>query len=198
MHAAHGAVAVIQKFIGAALNPLGGVGIRRAAVGRIVLEAAVFRGVVRGGDDDAVTKALRAARVPGEDGVRNDRGGGVAAALLDDRGHAVGGQHFQRGAVGGFRQSVGVHAEEQRAGYACLRAVFAHRLGDGEDVFLVEAAGQRAAPVAGCAEGHAPLGRGGIRVLGIIGGDQRRNVHQLRSFGPLPGLRMRCHGVLLS
>ena len=43
-----------DELVGAVLDPLGGGGVGGAAVGWVVLEAAVFGWVVRGGDDDAV------------------------------------------------------------------------------------------------------------------------------------------------
>ena len=71
---------------------------------------------------------------------------------------AVGGQHFERAGERRRRQRVRVEADEQRAVDALLPAVLADRLGDGEHVALVEAHVERAAAMAGSAEGH-PLRR---------------------------------------
>ena len=78
----------------------GDVGVGGAAVGRVVLEAAVLGRIVRRRDDDAVGEMLLAAAVVDEDGVRDDRRRRHAVVALDDRLDAVGGQHFQGGALG--------------------------------------------------------------------------------------------------
>ena len=48
-------------------------GVRRAAAGRVVLEAAVGRRVVRRRHHDAVGERVRVLAVPGQDGVRDGR-----------------------------------------------------------------------------------------------------------------------------
>ena len=91
--------------------------------------------------------------------------------------HAVGREHFERGALRRSGQRVRVLAEEQRAGDRVLAAVFAHRLHDGEDVRFVEAALERAAAMAAGAERDAL--RRIVRVRHIaIGAQKRRHVHQ--------------------
>src|SRR5262249_57342041 len=94
--------------------PGGHVGVGGAAVGRVVLEAAVRGRVVRGRDDDAVGEMLRAAAVVGEDGVRYHRRRRDAVIALDDRLDAVGHQHLQGGALGGARQRVRVLTHVER------------------------------------------------------------------------------------
>ena len=67
-----------DEFVRAVLDPLGGGRVGGAAVGRVVLEAAVFGWVVRGRDDDAVGGSFCAGGVVLEDGVREDGRGRVA------------------------------------------------------------------------------------------------------------------------
>ena len=100
----------------------GGVGVGRAAVRRVVLEAAVARRVVRRGDHDAVGQAGAGlpAAVGADDRVRDRRGRGVAVAGVDQHGHVVGGQHLERGRPGRLGQRVGVAADEQRPVVALL------------------------------------------------------------------------------
>ena len=70
-----------DEFVGAVLDPLGGGGVGGAAVGWVVLEAAVLGWVVGGRDDDAVGLRLAVVGgVVGEDGVGERGGGGVAEA----------------------------------------------------------------------------------------------------------------------
>src|ERR1700744_1621555 len=59
-----------QKIIGVVLYPLGCGGIGRAATGRIVLEAAVLRWIVRRRNYNSVSQPGFALMVVGEDGVR--------------------------------------------------------------------------------------------------------------------------------
>ena len=58
-----------EEGVGAIFDPLGGTGVGRAAVGWVVLEAAIFGGGGGGGDDDAVGEFGDAVAVVGEDGV---------------------------------------------------------------------------------------------------------------------------------
>lgn len=150
-----------QQRIGALLNPLGHAGVGRAAIGGVVLEAAIARRVVRRRDDDAVGQPAQAAAVVAEDRVGDRRGRGIArlaagfrATGVDARLDAVGRQHFQRRDERRLGQRMGVHAHEQRAVDAFLAAVIADRLGGGEDVPLVEAALERGTAMPGGAERH--------------------------------------------
>src|SRR4030095_10474276 len=75
-----------QQPVGLVLDPAGDVGVGRAAVGRVVLEAAVLGRVVGGGDDDAVGQVVAPVPVPGEDGVGEGRGrGGAVRRVAPDR-----------------------------------------------------------------------------------------------------------------
>jgi len=53
-HALQAGIAAPQQLVGPVLDPLGHVGVGGAAVGRVVLEAAILGGIVRGRNDDAV------------------------------------------------------------------------------------------------------------------------------------------------
>ncbi len=135
-----------DEFVSAVLDPLRGGGVGGAAVGGVVLEAAVLGRVVGGRDDDAVGEIFGAACVVGEDGVRECGGGRVAegvsrlaAGAIDECGDAVGGEDFERGGEGGLGERVGVHGEKERAGGVLRGAVLDDGLGDGEDVRVVEA-----------------------------------------------------------
>src|SRR5581483_1948560 len=157
-HAAHVAVAGLQQLVGPVLDPPGHVGVGGAAVGRVVLEAAVLGRVVRRRDHDAVGQVLPAAAVIDEDGARDDRRRRHAVVALDHGLDAVGGQDFEGGALGRPRQGVRVLAEVQRAVGAPAAAVVADGLGDGQDVGLGEGAVQRRAAVAAGAEADPLVG----------------------------------------
>ncbi len=174
-----------QQRIGALLNPFGHTGVGRAAVGGVVLEAAIARWVVRWRDDDAIGQPVGAATVVAEDRVGDRRGRcvarlavGFAAAGVDARLDAVGREHFQRRDECRFGQRVGVHAHEQRAVDAFLAAVIADRLGGGEDMPLVEAALERGAAVPGGAERHLLRRVGRVRPVAVVTRHQARQVGQ--------------------
>ena len=61
--ALHAGAAPAEQLVGAVLHPAGYVGVGGAAIGRVVLEAAVLRRIVRRRDDDAVREVLLAAAV---------------------------------------------------------------------------------------------------------------------------------------
>ena len=176
-YAPDAAVAIVHQRIGTLLDPAGGIGIGRAAVRRVVFDAAVARRIVRWRDDDAIGARRLLVAVMDQDGARNDRRRRVAVIALQPRLDPVGRQHFQRAALRRLRQGMGVLAEKQRPGDALSLAVFAHGLRDGEDVRLVEAAIEGAATMAAGAEGDA-LGR--LADIGLIeiGGKQGGNIGQ--------------------
>src|SRR5271170_5049101 len=82
-----------QQIIRPVLDPLRHLGIGRTAVGGVVLEASVFRRVVRRRNYDAVSEMLLAAAVIDKNGSRDDGSRSDALALLDDRLHVVRREH---------------------------------------------------------------------------------------------------------
>ena len=133
--------------VGAVGDPARGVGVGRAAVRRVVLEAAVGGRVVARGDDDAVGEAgvrgevvdaADLALVGPQDRVAHRGGGGVAVLRVDEDAHVVGDEHLDRARPRRLGEPVGVAPEEQRPVEALLTAVVDDRLGRGEDVVLVE------------------------------------------------------------
>ena len=137
-HPLHVLEAAAQDLVGALGDRAGGVGVGRAAVGRVVLEPAVARRVVRRRHDDAVGQIGVAAAVVGQDRVADRRRRRVAVGRIDHRHNVIGGQHLQRRHPGRLGQTVGVAADEQRAGGALRRAVLHDGLRGGQDVRLVE------------------------------------------------------------
>ena len=144
------------------LDPLRHVGVGRAAVRRVVFEAAVLRRIVRRRDDDAVGETPIAAAVVDEDRPRDDRRRRDPVVPLNDGFDVVGGKHLQRGALGRAGQGMRVLAHEQRAVDAVRPPVVADRLGDGKDVRLGERAVARRAAMAAGAEADPRC-----RVVGI-------------------------------
>ena len=190
---------VFEIAVGGALDTRGDVGVRRAAIGRIIFEAAVFGRIVRGRDHHAIGKAALASLVGGEDGVRDHRRRRVAVVLVDHHLDAIGREHFQRARQRRLRQRVGVDAGEQRPADAAGLAVIADRLADREDVGLVEGVVEGGPAMPRRAERH-PLRRiGGIGLAHEIGRHQPRYIGQHRRLGRLAGERIYFggHGVPL-
>ncbi len=105
-----------QERVGPIGDPAGRVGVGGAAVRRVVLEAPVGGGIVRGGHDDAVgTPRILGGSSPvvGEDRVaqRGRRHPGVAG--VDAHVDPVRDEHLDRAALGGERERVRVAAEEE-------------------------------------------------------------------------------------
>ena len=152
---------------------------------RVVLEAAVARRVVAGGDDDAVGQAValgaqvgrRAVRA--EDGDGHGGGGRVGAARVDARVDAGGREDLQGGAPRGLAQGVRVTADEQRSVDTLRRAVLDDRRGDGDDVRLVELTVQRSAAVARRSERDALSHVGRVRDDVVVGGDDIVDVDEV-------------------
>src|SRR5699024_558216 len=111
---AHAPQSIGQQLVRPIGDPVGGVGIGRAAVRRVVFEAAVARRVVAGADDDAVGPAGvggRAAAVVNQDRVGDRRRGRVAGLGVDKCADVVARQHLQRSVEGGVEQRGGVAAD---------------------------------------------------------------------------------------
>ncbi len=136
-----------QEIVGRVLDPAGDVDIGRAAIGRIVFEAALVRRVVRRADDDTVRQAATATAVIGQDGVGDHRRGRITALVIDPGVDVVGGQHLDGAGEGGLAQGVGVHAQEQGTVDPGLAPIQADRLGDSQDMGFVEGRGEGRAPV---------------------------------------------------
>ena len=170
-----------NDLVGAVFDPFGGGGVGRAAVGWVVLEAAVLGWVVRGGDDDAVGEVDLASAIVGEDGVRERGCGSVGEVGVDHGVDLVGGEDFECGGEGGFGESVGVLGEKEGAGDVLggTAAVVADGLSDGCDVVFVEGGVEGTAAMAGGAEGYTLGGDGWIGVEGVVRSDEAREIDQV-------------------
>ena len=163
----------------ASLAVVGDVPPARAAVGLVVLESTAPRWVVRRGDDNPVGKAVGPALVMRENCARQRGGRGVAASAVGQHAHAVGGEYFQRSDEGRLGQGMSVAGEVERAGDARPGAVFTDRLSGSGNVIFVEGQPERRPPVARSAEGNQLPGFGGVRVLHVVGGDERGHIDQV-------------------
>ena len=105
---------------------------------------------------------------------RRDPVGGV-----DPDVDGVRGQDFEGGPKGRLGQRVGVLPDEEGAVVALLSAVAADRLGDGQDVRLVEGPVERRAAVSGGAERDALAGHVRIGPQVVVGGDEPFDVDEL-------------------
>ena len=116
------------------------VGVGRAAVRRVVLEAAVLGRVVRRRDDDAVGEPRRPPAVVGEDGVGDGGRRRVAVARVEHDG-----RRRSRRAPRARSRSAGSDSawvsmpRNSGPSMPCAGAVVADRLGDGQDVASLNA-----------------------------------------------------------
>ncbi len=183
-HPLHTGQTRFQNGVGAILHPLGDLPFGGTTVGRVVLEATVFRRVVGRGDHHTVSAGSRLAgpffaRVVAQDGMRDDRGRGEAEASLNASFNTVGRQHFDGAGKGGFGQGVGIHTDKQRARDAGLLAILHQGLGHRQDVGFGKGVVQGAATVAGGTEGNPLLGAAHVGLVEVVGTDQTGDVGQV-------------------
>ena len=184
------AIARLKILVGGFFYPGGNVGFRRAAVGRIVFEAAVTGRIVRRGDDDAVRQAVFPPGIPAQDGMGNGRSGRIGAVLGDADMDAVGHQHLKGRAKGRLRKRMGIPAEKQGAINAFGRAIIADRLRDGVDVLLIEGVEQRGAAMPRSTEGDTLPRYFGVGKFRVVGAHQRGNAFELFGRGQMTGIAM--------
>src|SRR5262249_14163340 len=96
----HRRAARFEQGVGFRLNPAGHVGVRGAAVRRVVLDATILWRVVRWRDDDAVRQVLTPPAVPGQDGVRNSRRRRAPVVGIHSYVHFVRAEHVESGLEG--------------------------------------------------------------------------------------------------
>ena len=175
----HAAIAFFKIRIGIFFYQVGNVRFSRAAVRRIIFEAAVTRGVMRRSDDNAVGQGRDAPGIPAQDGVRDGRGRCIHSCGSDAHLHVVGHQHLKGRTKGRLRQGMGIAPQKERPVNAIGLAVVAYGLSDGINMFFIKGLQQRRAAMPGCAKRH-PLGRNsGIGIFGKIGADKNRNIFKI-------------------
>ena len=143
---------VREEFVRGFLDEAGHIDIRRAAIGRIVFEAAFVGRIVRRTNDDPVRQAGFAAAIVGKDRMRNHGRRRISAVRVDHRLDAVGGKDFKSAGESGLGQRMRVHAQEQRPVDASVAAIEAHRLRDRQDVRFIEGGREGGAAMPRCAE----------------------------------------------
>ena len=176
--ALHPCVAGAQQLVRAVLNPAGDVRIGRAAIGRVVLEAAVLGWIVRRRNHDAVGKMLFASAVVNQNGVRNGWRGRVAVVRLNDSFNAVGREHFQGGTLRRTGNRMRVLAHIKGTIDTLLLAVLANCLRDGKDVRFGEAAILGRAAMATGAEGDHLRGIANVGLALVVFALQTRDIDQ--------------------
>ncbi|MNF49783.1 hypothetical protein D3C84_310660 [compost metagenome] len=182
-----------QQLVGLGLDPLGDVGIGRAAVGGVVLVTATLRWVMGRRDDNAICQPRRAAAVVAQDGVGNGWGRRVLIAFGDHHRHPVGSQYFQGAGTGRRRQRMGIDADKQRTVDALGFAIQANGLADGQDVPFIETQLERAATVPRRTERNALGSHRGIGLAGVIGRNQSRDIDQQGCWCRFARKRTECH-----
>src|SRR5579884_2274903 len=84
-----------QQIVCAILYPAGDIGVRRAAIGRVVLETSVLGRIMRWRDHDPVGEVFLPAKVVDENGMRDHGRRRYTAIFLNDSFYSVGGEHFE-------------------------------------------------------------------------------------------------------
>src|SRR4029077_1925951 len=110
------------------------------AVWRIVLEPTIIRRIVRRRDYDAVGESSLPSVVITEDGVGDGGSGCVGRPFREHHHDAIRRKHLQGAGERRLRQRMSVHSKKQRPLDLLQFAVIADRLGDGENMPLIECA----------------------------------------------------------
>jgi len=193
-HSRHRLVGGGEQLVSPGFNPARGAGVGRAAVGGIVLEAAVFGGVMGGRYHDAIGWGRGMMAIENQNRMGDDGRGGVAEAFLQHHLDPVGCEYLESGDETRFREGVCVHAEKERSGNAIGRPIFAYGLGGCQDVSFIESPVERGTTVPGSSEGHLLGFFRRFRGPAVVGGDEAWNVDKHGLGGWFARQRMECHG----
>ena len=107
---------------------------------RVVFETAIFRRIVRRRNYYTVRQTRGSATVIRKNGRGDGRSGRIALGAIDHGFDTVCCEDLQDRGKRRFRQRVRIFAHVQRADDALLTAVFADRLGDSQNMCLIEPA----------------------------------------------------------
>ena len=184
-HAFDSGIFRAQQLVSTVLDPARHCRVGRAAVGRIVLETAVLRRVVRGRDDDAVGEVILTATVVNQNGSRDDRGRSYTVVLLNDRFDAIGREHFESRALRRPRNGVRILPHVERPVDGLPSPVLAKCLCDGQNVSFIERAVKRRSAVPTGPEAHQLVGVAHVGLVFEVLFFHARNVNQ-----HLPGRRL--------
>ena len=89
-------LSIAKYFIGSFGDARSDLIARRPAMGRIVFESAIFRRIVRRGDDHTVGQALLVILIMDQDGMRDDRCRRIFHSFWYHDGHPGSGEDFKR------------------------------------------------------------------------------------------------------
>ena len=103
---------ILEELVRSFLDPISDTGFRRTTVGRVVLEAAVIRRIMRWRDDDSVGESSFSPAVVGENRMRYRGCRRVFIVFSDHHFDAVGCQHLERTRKRGGRKRVSVHPKK--------------------------------------------------------------------------------------
>ena len=154
--------------VGAVLNPFGRGGIGRAAVRRIVFEAAVFRRIMRGRDDDAIGRGA-ARRGCTSDMACESVGVGVyprSQSILHSTPLAA--RTSSALAKAGSESACVSLARNSGPVAVSAGAIFADGLGDGQNMVFIESCMKGGAAMAGSSEAHLLGGNRDVRMQRVI------------------------------
>src|ERR1035437_9654213 len=179
-NALHAGERRMQQLVGPPFDPARDLLLRRSAGGRIVFEPAVFGGIVRWRDHDAVGEAGRAPRVVAHDGVRYRWCGCEFVMFGHHHLHAVSREHLERAGTSRSGKRVRVEAEEERSIDPPAPAIAAYRLADRQHVPLVEGSVERPTAMTGGTERHLLRWHRRVGRVGEVRRDQLGHVEQHR------------------
>ena len=162
---------------------------------RVVFEAPVIGRIMRRRDYDTVGQSRFSPAVVTQNRVGDGWGRGVRCSFGDHYFDVICRKHFHRARKCRFRQSVGIHPQEQRTVDVLGFTVIANCLRDRQDVTLVERPIKRRSAMAGRTEDNPLSGIARIGPQLVVGCDELRDVNKNGWVGRFPGSRVNCHAA---
>ena len=183
----HPGIIRLKQFIRPPLHRARDIGIGRTTLRRVVLKTAIGWRIMAWRDDDAIGQIFRFSPVPGQNRQRNGRSWCKTVVLLDHRPNFIRRQNPKRGLLRRRRQRVRIHPHQHWSGDAHFRPVLTDRLGDGQNMSLVEGPRRGSPAVTTGTEADCLAGIVRVRRQLVIGAIQSRHVNQQRSGRAVPG-----------
>ena len=150
------------------LDPRCDVRVGRSPAGRVVLETAILRWIVRGCYDDSVGRVFAMRSVIHQDSSRYDGRRSESVITLNDRFHPVGGQYFKSGPLRQTRQGMRVLSHQERAVDSVGPPIVTDGLCDRQDVRFSEGPVERCAPMPARAEAYELAWIIQVRAPGVV------------------------------
>ena len=178
--------AAAQQIISTLRNPVRGIRVGRATIGRIIFKPTIPRRIMRRRNHNAVgtlrigaSHPTRQARIIGQNRMRHRRRRGIAAPVVDKHLHVISQQHLHGGNLRRLAQRMRIPPNKNRATNTLRITVIHNGLRGCQNMVLVKRIIQRRPPVPRCTKHHLLVGIIGIRNPGVVRRHHFRNINKV-------------------